>query len=109
MSRRFAPLVLLSAVLGLTACGQGRQDAQIVRLESGVLYRNDGPEIDAVDPHKAGGAWTQAVTGDLFVGLMRRGPDGRPQLALAQSYEVSRTVWCGPSPCAMHNGRMAGR
>ncbi|MCR9128700.1 MAG: peptide ABC transporter substrate-binding protein [Alphaproteobacteria bacterium] len=82
-------LGLLAAVTLLAACGEGREDAQTARLESGVLYRNDGPELDAVDPHKAGGAWVQAVTGDLFVGLMRRGPDGRPQLALAESFDLS--------------------
>ena len=89
MTRRLVLIAAAAAGFTLTACGDGREAAQIERLESGVLYRNDGPEIDAVDPHKAGGAWVQAVTGDLFVGLMRRGPDGRPELALAQSMEVS--------------------
>ncbi len=82
-------LTALAAVLVLTACGESRDAGQIERLESGVLFRNDGPEIDAVDPHKAGGAWVQTVTGDLFVGLMRRGPDGQPQLALADSFTQS--------------------
>ena len=85
----------LAAVLVLSACGESRDAGQIDRLESGVLFRNDGPELDAVDPHKAGGAWVQPVTGDLFVGLMRRGPDGQPQLALAESFTQSEDglVW----------------
>lgn len=82
-------LGLLTAVAFLSACGDGRGDNQVARLEAGVLFRNDGPELDAVDPHLAGGAWTQTVTGDLFVGLMRRGPDGRPELALAERYDLS--------------------
>jgi oligopeptide transport system substrate-binding protein len=82
-------LLGLASVLVLVACTENRDVGQIDRLESGVLYRNDGPEIDAVDPHKAGGAWTQVITSDLFVGLMRRGPEGRPELALAQSFTQS--------------------
>jgi oligopeptide transport system substrate-binding protein len=82
-------LAALTGVIVLAACGQSGESAQIDRLESNVLFRNDGPEIDAVDPHKAGGAWVQVLTGDLFVGLMRRGPDGNPQLALAESFTLS--------------------
>lgn len=82
-------LTAVTGVLVLAACADTGGAGQIERLESGVLYRNDGSEIDAVDPHKAGGAWVQVITGDLFVGLMRRGPDGNPQLALAESYTLS--------------------
>jgi len=82
-------LTALTGALLLAACGQAGDAGQVERLESGVLFRNDGPEIDAIDPHKAGGAWTQAVTGDLFVGMMRRGPNGRPELALADMFDLS--------------------
>ncbi len=88
-------LLGLASVFVLVACGEAREVTQIDRLQSGVLYRNDGPEIDAVDPHKAGGAWVQVLTADLFVGLMRRGPDGRPELALAESFTQSEDglIW----------------
>ncbi len=82
-------LLGLASVLVLVACGENRDVTQVDRLDAGVLYRNDGPEIDAVDPHKAGGAWTQVITSDLFVGMMRRGPDGHPELALAEDFTLS--------------------
>ena len=59
----------LSAVLLLSACGAGGEDAQTARMESGVLYRNDGAEINTIDPHLAGGAWNFTVNGDMFFGL----------------------------------------
>ena len=85
----------LAAGLHLAACGEGAGDAQIERLESGVLFRNDGPELNTVDPHLANGTWTQVVTADLFTGLMRLGPDGEPAPGLAESWTVSEDgrVW----------------
>ncbi|MGJ3231228.1 MAG: peptide ABC transporter substrate-binding protein [Oceanicaulis sp.] len=79
----------LAAAAVLAACEDTRTATQIERLESGVLYRNDGPEMSTVDPHLADGSWTQTVIGDLFVGLLRLGPDGEPAPALAQSWSVS--------------------
>ena len=72
-------VVLLAAASILAGCGEGAGGGgQAGRLEAGVLYRNDGPELNTVDPHRANGSWTQPVTGDLFVGLLRLGPDGEP-------------------------------
>ncbi|XBQ16186.1 MAG: peptide ABC transporter substrate-binding protein [Oceanicaulis sp.] len=82
-------ICLLLAASALTACGESSTGGQLERLESGVLYRNDGPELNTVDPHQANGSWTQPITGDLFVGLLRLGPDGEPAPGLAESWEVS--------------------
>lgn len=82
-------LLVCTAAMILAACGEGREAAQIERLESGVLFRNDGPEINTVDPHQAGGAWNQTINGDMFVGLMRIGRDGEPGPGLARSWTVS--------------------
>ena len=93
--KRLSVCAVLMATTALTACGEGRQNAQLERIEAGVLYRNDGPELNTVDPHQANGTWTQVVTADLFVGLMRLGADGEPEAALAESWDVSEdgTVW----------------
>ncbi|MFP4518386.1 MAG: peptide ABC transporter substrate-binding protein [Oceanicaulis sp.] len=88
-------LTLLGASV-LSGCGgETRTGTQTARLESGVLYRNDGPEMSTVDPHLADGSWTQTVIGDLFVGLLRLGRDGEPAPALAESWSVSEDglVW----------------
>ena len=84
-------IILLSAAAAvlLTACAGPSGEDQAERLEAGVLYRNDGPEMSTVDPHLADGTWTQAVIGDLFVGLLRRGRDGEPAPALAESWSLS--------------------
>ena len=80
----------LAAALILTACSpDGGQDDQTGRLEDGVLFRNDGPELNTVDPHLANGTWTQVITADLFTGLMRLGPDGEPAPGLAESWTIS--------------------
>ncbi|MEQ8406038.1 MAG: peptide ABC transporter substrate-binding protein [Oceanicaulis sp.] len=84
-------IILLStaAAVLLTACGGPSGEDQPARLEAGVLYRNDGPEMSTVDPHLADGTWTQAVIGDLFVGLLRLGRDGEPAPALAERWTLS--------------------
>jgi len=89
MTRRLVLIAAAAAGFTLAACGEGREIAQIERLESGVLYRNDGPEINSVDPHLADGSWTKTVTGDMFVGLMQMGADGDPAPALAERWTVS--------------------
>ena len=85
----------LTAAGLLSACGDGARDGQVERLEAGVLYRNDGPELNTVDPHQANGTWTMVITADLFSGLMRLGPDGEPAPGLAESWTVSEDglVW----------------
>ncbi|MCP2669832.1 peptide ABC transporter substrate-binding protein [Maricaulaceae bacterium EIL42A08] len=82
-------LFILAAALGVSACSEGGGTGQIERLESGVIYRNEGPEISTVDPHQADGTWAEPINGDMFVGLLRRGPDGIPGPALATDWTVS--------------------
>ncbi len=82
-------LILAASAFALSACGETSGDPQIERLESGVLYRNDGSEISTVDPHQADGQWASAINADMFSGLMRMGPDGEPAPGLAQSWTVS--------------------
>lgn len=82
-------LILAVCAFALSACGQTSGDPQIERLESGVLYRNDGSEISTVDPHQADGQWASAINADMFSGLMRMGPDGEPAPGLAGGWTVS--------------------
>jgi len=78
-----------SACLLLGACGETGGQSQIERLESGVLFRNDGQEFSTVDPHQADGQWASTVNADMFVGLTRLGRDGLPEPALAESWSIS--------------------
>ena len=83
------PIWALGVAVILSACGGPGGETQIERLESGVLFRNDGPELNTVDPHLANGSWTQPITGDLFVGLLRTDATGEPGPALAERWSVS--------------------
>lgn len=86
---------VLGSLLILSACSGSGESGQVDRIQSGVLYRSDGTEINTVDPHLSGGAWNAVVNGDMFVGLMRIGPEGDPISGLAESWILSEDglVW----------------
>lgn len=54
-----------------------------------TLSRGNGGEPDSLYPHKAQGLNSHHILYDLYEGLFRYGVDGRPVLAMAESYRVS--------------------
>ncbi|MES2490866.1 MAG: peptide ABC transporter substrate-binding protein [Pseudomonadota bacterium] len=54
-----------------------------------VLHKGNGPEPEALDPHRAEGVNTSNILRDLFEGLTSEAPDGRVIPGAAQSWELS--------------------
>lgn len=72
--------------LTLAACGGGNgADDDVLTLRRGISAK-----VDTLDPHKSSAQWENIVIGDMIIGLMTHGPDGRPEYGMAESYEVSR-------------------
>ena len=72
--------------LSLAACGGGGGDAS---KDVPTLRRGISAKVDTLDPNKSSAQWENIIIGDMFIGLTTDGPDGRPQMGMAESYEVS--------------------
>ncbi|MAN45426.1 MAG: peptide ABC transporter substrate-binding protein [Alphaproteobacteria bacterium] len=71
--------------LSLAACGGGGKASDDVP----TLRRGISAKVDTLDPNKSSAQWENIIIGDMFIGLTTDGPDGRPQMGMAESYEVS--------------------
>ena len=84
----------LAAALALTlaACGGGGDSAA---SDVPTLRRGISAKVDTLDPNKSSAQWENIIIGDMIIGLTTDGPDGRPVLGMADSYEVSEDglVW----------------
>jgi len=54
-----------------------------------VLRRGNGAEPETLDPHQATGLPEAMIFYDIYEGLLSRGPDGKPQPAIADRWETS--------------------
>jgi oligopeptide transport system substrate-binding protein len=80
-----------------------------------VLYRGNGAEPAALDPHKVTGQWESNIVGDMLMGLMTEDADGNPIPGAAESYTVSEdglvwtwklregAVWSDGEPVTAHD------
>ncbi len=86
-----ALVLMLAAALILAGCNGPSPKAEDVP----TLRRGLSARVSTLDPHKSSAQWENIVIGDLFVGLMTDGPDGRPQPGMATSYTVDDTgrIW----------------
>ncbi len=77
-------------ILSLAACG-GKQTSE----EVPTLRRGISAKVGSLDPHTSSAQWENIVIGDMFIGLMTHGADGKPELGMAVSHEVSDNglVW----------------
>ncbi len=86
--------ILALAAFSLAACGGGggtkEKPGDVPTLRRGI-----SAQVDTLDPHKSSAAWENIIIGDMMIGLMTDGADGKPQLGMASSYEVDATgtVW----------------
>lgn len=80
-----------------------------------VLYRGNGAEPAALDPHKVTGQWEMNIVGDMLMGLMTEDAAGNPVAGAAESYTVSEdglvwtwklrgdAVWSDGEPVTAHD------
>ncbi|MFN3911856.1 MAG: peptide ABC transporter substrate-binding protein [Hyphomonas sp.] len=86
--------ILALAAFSLAACGGGggtkEKPGDVPTLRRGI-----SAQVDTLDPHKSSAQWENIIIGDMMIGLMTDGADGKPQLGMASSYEVDATgtVW----------------
>lgn len=76
-----------AAMLTLAACGGGGGSTEDDVL---TLRRGISAKVDTLDPHRSSAQWENIIIGDMMIGLMTHGADGRPEYGMADSYEVSR-------------------
>ena len=79
-------------MLALSACGGGGGKAAD---DVPTLRRGISAKVDTLDPHKSSAQWENIIIGDMMIGLMTHGEDGKPVYGMADSYETdpSGLVW----------------
>lgn len=84
--------VTAALMLALSACGGGGGKAAD---DVPTLRRGISAKVDTLDPHKSSAQWENIVIGDMMIGLMTHGEDGKPVYGMANSYETdpSGLVW----------------
>jgi oligopeptide transport system substrate-binding protein len=82
--------VTAALMLALSACGGGKAADDVPTLRRGISAK-----VDTLDPHKSSAQWENIVIGDMMIGLMTHGEDGKPVYGMANSYETdpSGLVW----------------
>ncbi len=81
--------------------------AGVTLAEKQTLVRNNGSEVQSLDPHKIEGVPESNISRDLFEGLLVSDLDGHPAPGVAESW-IIKTRKSGPSICVkMRNGLMA--
>ena len=78
----------LAAALTLavvSACGGGGSGSA---SDVPTLRRGISAKVSTLDPHKSSAQWENIIIGDMIVGLMTDGADGRPEYGMATSYET---------------------
>jgi len=86
---RLVPAILVAA-LWLLACQPNPGDRSVEeRRRAGVVVFNLAAEPTSLDPARATRLADLRAIGQCLEGLVRIGPDGQPQPALAESWEVS--------------------
>lgn len=90
-SRIIGAASLLFATV-LAACGGSNGP---VADDVPTLRRGISAKVDSLDPHKSSAQWENIIIGDMFIGLMTHGPDGRPLPGMAVNHSVSADglVW----------------
>lgn len=78
------PMRLLAALLFCLLTLTGFAQAET------VLRRGNTAEPETLDPHQATGLPEAMIFYDLYEGLLSRGPDGKPQAAIADRWETSK-------------------
>lgn len=85
--------VVTAMMITLAACGGGGGEKAADDVPT--LRRGISAMVDTLDPHKSSAQWENIVIGDMMIGLMTHGQDGKPVKGMADSYETSEDglVW----------------
>jgi oligopeptide transport system substrate-binding protein len=81
---RFAAPALAAMLL---ACSPSSGEHRVSGPD--VLNRGNSAEIKSLDPHYIDGTWEANVVGDMLIGLMTDGANGKPIPGAATSWETS--------------------
>ena len=76
---------LAALMITLAACGGGGGKAAD---DVPTLRRGISAKVDTLDPHKSSAQWENIVIGDMMIGLMTHGQDGKPVNGMADSYDT---------------------
>ncbi|MGK0704844.1 oligopeptide ABC transporter substrate-binding protein OppA [Yokenella regensburgei] len=83
--------VIAAGVLTALIAGNMAMAAEVpagVQLaEKQTLVRNNGSEVQSLDPHKIEGVPESNINRDLFEGLVETGADGQPVAGVAESWD----------------------
>ena len=114
--RRWKRLLLIPVFAALASAGCGRP------ADDGVptLRRGISAQVKTLDPHQSSAAWENIVIGDMMIGLMTDGVDGRPVPGMAVDWETDESgllwtftlgdyVWSDGVPVTAHDFEYAMR
>lgn len=88
-SKRAWLVLVLVAVLSLTACAEGERQQPRSATAQTTLYRGSGLEPETLDPHRARSVETFHILRDLYEGLIAEGPGGELGPGIATHWQVS--------------------
>ncbi len=78
---------LLAAFAVPGAANAAEVPAGVELAQKQTLVRNNGSEVQSLDPHKIEGVPESNISRDLFEGLLISDPEGRPVAGVAQKWE----------------------
>ncbi len=100
---------ILSALITANVAMAADVPAGVQLADKQSLVRNNGAEVQSLDPHKIEGVPESNINRDLFEGLVIGDIQGHPIPGAAES-GIIKILKSGPSICAkMRNGRTARR
>lgn len=82
--------LMFTLAFSLAACGGKQVDDDVLTLRRGISAK-----VGSLDPHTSSAQWENILIGDMFIGLMTHGPDGKPVRGMAIDHDVSDSglVW----------------
>jgi oligopeptide transport system substrate-binding protein len=86
--------VLLTAFAAMGAASAADVPAGVALAQKQTLVRNNGSEVQSLDPHKIEGVPESNISRDLFEGLLISDREGHPVAGVAQAWENKEfKVW----------------
>ncbi|MGK0599586.1 oligopeptide ABC transporter substrate-binding protein OppA [Yokenella regensburgei] len=78
---------VLTALIAGNMAFAAEVPAGVQLAEKQTLVRNNGSEVQSLDPHKIEGVPESNINRDLFEGLVETGADGQPVAGVAESWD----------------------
>lgn len=94
LTKKLIAAGIVSALMAGNAAWAADVPAGVTLAEKQTLVRNNGSEVQSLDPHKIEGVPESNVSRDLFEGLVISDPDGHPVPGVAEKWEnKDNKVW----------------